>query len=103
VTACPVNAIGVDPRTQAKIVIESLCVGCHLCTIACPFGTVYTLPDTGKAAKCHLCGGQPACVAACPTSAIEFVELHQIGSWFLPLAETVDSRFRQSRGQELVG
>jgi len=59
--ACPVNAIAIDPATGAKVVIDSACIGCHLCSIACPFGTVFTLPQSGKAAKCDLCGGQPAC------------------------------------------
>jgi Fe-S-cluster-containing hydrogenase component 2 len=79
--ACPVNAIAVDPATKAKVVIEDLCIGCHLCTIACPFGTAFTLPQTGKAAKCNLCGGQPACVVACPTQAIVYGESPQTGHW----------------------
>ena len=69
-TACPVNAIAVDESTGAKVVMENLCVGCHLCTIACPFGTVYTLPQTDKASKCNLCGGQPACATACRKAAV---------------------------------
>jgi Fe-S-cluster-containing hydrogenase component 2 len=79
--ACPVNAIGVDPATGAKVVIEDLCIGCHLCTIACPFGTAFTLPQSGKAAKCNLCGGQPACAVACPTQAIVYDESPQAGQW----------------------
>src|SRR4029077_2449800 len=31
--ACPVNAIAIDPATGAKVVLEDVCVGCHLCTI----------------------------------------------------------------------
>ncbi len=91
--ACPTNAIAVDPATQAKIVMESLCVGCHLCTIACPFGAVYTLPQTDKASKCNLCGGDPACALACPTGAIEFVELDKSGDWFGPWADRVHSNY----------
>jgi Fe-S-cluster-containing dehydrogenase component len=30
--------------------------------------------DTGKAYKCNLCGGAPACASACPTGAITFEE-----------------------------
>jgi Fe-S-cluster-containing hydrogenase component 2 len=80
--ACPVNAIALDPATGAKVVIDPLCIGCHLCTIACPFGTVFTQPVSGKAAKCNLCGGQPACAAACPTQAIVYGESPQAGQWF---------------------
>jgi anaerobic carbon-monoxide dehydrogenase iron sulfur subunit len=65
--ACPVDAIQVDAATGAKIVLESVCVGCKVCTIACPFGTVNYVQDTGKVQKCDLCGGNPACAEACPT------------------------------------
>jgi Fe-S-cluster-containing hydrogenase component 2 len=80
--ACPVNAIAVDESTGAKVVIDSLCIGCHLCTIACPFGTVFTLPDTDKAAKCHLCGGEPACAVSCPTQAIAWRDAVAEPKWF---------------------
>ena len=90
--ACPTNAIGVDLNTGAKIISESLCVGCHLCTIACPFGTVYTLPETDKASKCNLCGGAPACVTSCPTSAIEYTDADS-GAWFDPWADRVNGHF----------
>ena len=92
-TACPVNAIGVDSATGAKVVSDDLCIGCHLCTIACPFGTVYTLPHTDKAAKCNLCGGDPACATACPTDAIEWVEMEKSGDWFGPWSEKVNSNY----------
>ncbi len=88
--ACPVNAIGIDPHTQAKVVIDSLCLGCHLCTIACPSGTGFALPETDKAAKCNLCGGQPACAVACPTEAIEFVNTDRVGTWFGSWADRVN-------------
>jgi Fe-S-cluster-containing hydrogenase component 2 len=92
--ACPVNAIAVDPNTQAKVVSDALCVGCHLCTIACPFGTIFTLPQNDTAAKCNLCGGDPACAASCPTDAIEFVDVEgPTGDWFTPWAEWVHGNF----------
>ena len=94
--ACPVNAIVIDGDSGAKVVIEELCVGCHLCTIACPFGTVYTLPQTDKASKCNLCGGDPACVTACPTQAIEFVDLTKSGDWFESWGERVDRNYREA-------
>ena len=80
-TVCPVNAITADPGSNAKLVIDGLCIGCHLCTLACPFGTVFTHPKTGVADKCDLCGGEPACVVSCPTAAIEFGELDRVGDW----------------------
>ena len=77
--ACPVNAIAIDPVYGAKVVLSQACVGCHLCTIACPFGTVFTLPGTDLAYKCNLCGGQPACAAACPTGAITYIDADWTG------------------------
>lgn len=97
---CPVNAIGIDERTGAKLVNDKLCIGCHLCTIACPFGTVFTLPGTEKAAKCDLCGGQPACATACPTAAIEFMEVGKGGQWFAPWADKVNANFLEAVGAE---
>jgi Fe-S-cluster-containing hydrogenase component 2 len=98
--ACPVNAITIDPVFGAKIVLTPTCVGCHLCTIACPFGTVFTLPGTDQAAKCNLCGGQPACAAACPTGAIEWVEGDGAGSWLEPWGRKVEQRFHEAVAEE---
>jgi carbon-monoxide dehydrogenase iron sulfur subunit len=77
--ACPVEAIKLDAATGAKIVLESVCVGCKVCTIACPFGTVNYVQDTGKVQKCDLCGGKPACAEACPTGAITYVDADWTG------------------------
>ena len=84
--ACPVDAIRVDAATGAKIVLNDICVGCKVCTIACPFGTINFVQATGKVQKCDLCGGDPACVAACPTAAITYVDadwtgLDRMRSW----------------------
>ena len=98
--ACPVNAIGVDSTTGAKVVSDALCIGCHLCTIACPFGTVFTLPGTDKAAKCNLCAGDPACAAACPTAAIEYVEAESTGTWFGPWGDAVNASYVDAMGGE---
>jgi Fe-S-cluster-containing hydrogenase component 2 len=70
--ACPTAAIAIDATTGAKIVLENSCVGCRLCTIACPFGTVNFNGQTGKVIKCDLCEGEPACVSECPTGAITY-------------------------------
>ena len=94
--ACPVNAIAVDPVTRAKVVLDRVCVGCHLCTIACPFGTVFTLPGSDKAAKCNLCGGEPACATACPTGAIEWAPANRAGAWFGPWGDKVNGRYQEA-------
>ncbi len=72
--ACPVDAITVDVATGAKVVSDALCVGCKVCTIACPFGTINYNADTGKVIKCDLCEGEPACAIACPTDAITYID-----------------------------
>ncbi len=77
--ACPVDAIVVNPQTGAKEVRADVCVGCKVCTIACPFGTINYNQDTGKVIKCDLCGGDPACAQACPTGAITYVDADQTG------------------------
>jgi Fe-S-cluster-containing hydrogenase component 2 len=87
--ACPVNAIDVDPRSGAKVVIEETCVGCKLCVIACPFGTIFFEKESEKVAKCDLCAGDPACVHACPTGAIEFVT-GDPGEWVEAFGEQVN-------------
>ncbi len=77
--ACPVDAITNNRTTGAKEVNPSVCVGCKVCTIACPFGTVNYHADTGKVIKCDLCGGDPACAKACPTGAITYVDAEATG------------------------
>ncbi|MCW9034957.1 MAG: 4Fe-4S dicluster domain-containing protein [Rhodospirillales bacterium] len=77
--ACPVDAINVNGDTGAKVVNAATCVGCKVCTIACPFGTVNYNQATGKVSKCDLCGGDPACVSACPTGAITYTDADATG------------------------
>ena len=77
--ACPVDAIRVDASTGAKMVFDATCVGCKVCTISCPFGTINYNSDTGKVVKCDLCGGDPACASACPTGAITYIDANWTG------------------------
>lgn len=70
--ACPTDAISINHELGTKEVNDSLCVGCKVCTIACPYGTINFNTNTGKVVKCDLCGGDPKCAEACPTDAIVF-------------------------------
>ncbi len=79
VKACPVDAIVINLETGAKEVLENVCVGCKVCTSACPFGTINYSQATGKVIKCDLCGGDPECVKACPTEAILYVDADWTG------------------------
>ena len=75
----PREAIVINADTGAKEVLDNVCVGCKVCTIACPFGTVNYNQDSGKVMKCDLCGGDPWCAKACPTGAITYVDVDNTG------------------------
>lgn len=79
---CPTGAIGRDPGGEVFI-RDDLCTGCGNCAKACPWENIRMAPRakpgtgpsataTSLATKCDLCRDYtgPACVQACPTSAI---------------------------------
>jgi Fe-S-cluster-containing dehydrogenase component len=72
--SCPTGAIRVDAATGGRIIVEKSCMGCQNCIQNCP----YTPPRIRfnkakkKAVKCDLCGGDPACVKACPQGALTY-------------------------------
>lgn len=74
-TGCPTGAIYRDPASQAILVAEERCIGCHSCALACPFG-VPRYDSKDHMQKCNLCSGrleaglQPACVKVCPYGAL---------------------------------
>ena len=95
--ACPVDAIQTNPENGSKDVIASKCVGCKVCTLACPFGTVNYVSATGKVAKCDLCGGDPACTKACPTGAITYIDADGTGipkmqKWAEKMATAIEAQ-----------
>jgi carbon-monoxide dehydrogenase iron sulfur subunit len=71
--ACPVNAISRNAETGAMEVNDETCVGCRVCTMACPIGGINMDPATNVAYKCDLCGGDPECVKYCDAEAIQFL------------------------------
>ena len=77
--ACPVEALSRNAETGAVEVNDSVCDGCKVCTIACPFGTINYSQSTGKVVKCDLCEGDPECAKACPTSAITYIDADWTG------------------------
>jgi heterodisulfide reductase subunit A len=49
---------------------EDLCVGCGLCTSACPYGAIKVEEDKAKVTEV-LCTGCGACVSTCPSGAMK--------------------------------
>lgn len=83
IMGCPTGAITKDDNTGAVLIKKELCVGCHSCALACPFGGPrYDLED--KMDKCMLCtervtyGLEPACVEVCPFSALQFGSINDL-------------------------
>jgi len=73
VKVCPVEALSRRETTAAIEVNEDRCIGCGLCSIACPFGHIRHEDRTGIAVKCDLCrDDEPACAVFCPTQTLEY-------------------------------
>jgi Fe-S-cluster-containing dehydrogenase component len=70
--ACPEEAIFKNDRGIVVIDAQK-CDGCGDCVDACPYGMIEQY-SSGKAYKCDLCGGNPACVAECHFEALFFKE-----------------------------
>lgn len=84
VTICPTEAIHRIGEAQPVLIDDERCIGCKMCIMVCPFGVI-TLRAGGKVAlKCDLCidrvksGEEPACVAACPTGAMQFPTIEEL-------------------------
>jgi len=87
VTVCPTGASYKRAEDGIVLVNEDLCIGCKLCSWACPYGAREYDLDAGVMKKCTLCIDRiynehldeaarvPACVATCPTSARHFGDL----------------------------
>ena len=73
VTVCPAGALG---KNAANGVIDwdaAKCVDCLLCTVGCAYAGIALDEAAGRVAKCDMCDGSPACVAACPHDALSYV------------------------------
>jgi anaerobic dimethyl sulfoxide reductase subunit B (iron-sulfur subunit) len=83
VKVCPTTAIHKGDNGIVSI-DDNLCVGCRLCEWACPYGAPQFDSARGVETKCNFCadflaeGREPACVAACPSRALEFGELSEL-------------------------
>ncbi|MBI4694968.1 MAG: 4Fe-4S dicluster domain-containing protein [Gammaproteobacteria bacterium] len=87
VTVCPTGASFKREADGIVLVDEDKCIGCKLCSWACPYGAREYDEDAGVMKKCTLCvdkiynanlapaSRMPACVSACPTGARSFGDL----------------------------
>jgi len=87
VTVCPTGASYKRAEDGIVLVDEDKCIGCKLCSWACPYGAREYSERRGVMQKCTLCvdriynesfdeyDRQPACVMACPTRARHFGDL----------------------------
>ena len=64
---CPSDALVTGARGEIRVDPES-CNACLTCVEACPIGAAGFYG--GQPLFCDLCGGEPACVIACPTAAL---------------------------------
>jgi Fe-S-cluster-containing dehydrogenase component len=87
VTVCPTGASYKRVSDGIVLVDADKCIGCKLCSWACPYGAREYDVDAGVMKKCTLCVDRiynsslaeedrvPACVSACPTGARHFGDL----------------------------
>lgn len=87
VTVCPTGASYKRAEDGIVLVDEDKCIGCKLCSWACPYGAREYSEVEGVMKKCTLCVDRiynenfaeedriPACVKACPTGARHFGDL----------------------------
>jgi carbon-monoxide dehydrogenase iron sulfur subunit len=102
--ACISGAMHRDEKTGAVVCDEDVCVGCWMCIMVCPTGSIRQntnhVGTTGRiASKCDLCygAGIPACVAHCPNEALTYEET---GAEAAPLAA---GRGPSAGGAETIG
>jgi Fe-S-cluster-containing dehydrogenase component len=84
VTVCPTGASYKRKSDGIVLVDQDKCMGCNLCSWACPYGAREIDPGSGTMKKCTLCvdriydkdlneiDRQPSCVITCPASARHF-------------------------------
>ncbi len=84
VTVCPTGASYKREEDGIVLVDQDKCMGCNLCSWACPYGARELDEEQGVMKKCTLCVDriydqalpeserQPACVLSCPTSSRVF-------------------------------
>jgi len=76
--ACPADAIKKTPDGVVQSSLQSRCVGCSNCVLACPFGVPRYIAKIDQMMKCDMCydrtstGKRPMCATVCPSGALFF-------------------------------
>ena len=84
VSICMTKALYREGNDSPVMIDHDLCIGCKYCVIACPFGVIRIDEKARTVIKCDQCferlsqGELPACVTACPTSALEFKSIDEV-------------------------
>jgi len=69
---CPAAAIQRNQSTGAVEIKSEQCVGCKMCSLACPFGNIHFDNTHQVSRKCELCQGEPNCVKFCISGALGY-------------------------------
>ncbi len=82
VSVCPSGALW--KRSDGPVLYDvDRCIGCGYCEMACPWGIPNFDEEIHSIRKCTMCfdridqGLEPACVATCPTDALQFMTLEE--------------------------
>lgn len=76
--SCPTRAYYRDGSTRAVLHHPEKCIGCKICTWACPYDAPVYNPQAGIIEKCTFCqprleeGLKPACACQCPVGALDY-------------------------------
>ncbi len=92
VTVCPTGASYKRAEDGIVLIDQDKCIGCKLCSWACPYGARELDEDVGVMKKCTLCIDKiyntnlpeedrvPACVSTCPSKARHFGDFNDPNS-----------------------
>ena len=102
VTVCPTGASYKREEDGIVLVNAETCIGCKLCSWACPYGAREYDETAGVMKKCTLCVDKiynenlpenervPACVSSCPTGARSFGDINDENSGVFKLIKERD-------------
>jgi Fe-S-cluster-containing dehydrogenase component len=76
--SCPADAIKKTADGIVQSALQSRCIGCSNCVLACPFGVPQYVTRIDQMMKCDQCydrtsvGKRPMCATVCPSGALAF-------------------------------